>query len=479
MKLSTSPWRAEALWRAVGIAVLAAPLAMFGVLKAAPSLDPAIMAPGFHFYAVGFTALAAAIACAVVIASARTLQETRLLFLGLAFFSIAGIFAVHGLATPGFIVERFYLSVSISAWLSAAVGCAFCALSVVSLPPKIDHAIGRNGKTIVAAFVIAITAYIALSVYMEAWLQWVPIQNRNVQYLFGFPSLALVAFAAWRYWQAYQFARLPAQLAMVATLVLLMEVQVIILWGVVWQLSWWTYHGLYGVAFIVLFAGWALEVRRAGSLRAIADALSMRDALGQLNRGLETPIIELVDAIESKDHETFGHVRRVSGYALRIGRRLNLSPSELRSLVLAAEMHDVGKIGVPDAILTKPGPLTDEEFAVVQYHTERGHAIAGRVRALNDLAAVIRAHHERMDGSGYPDGLAGEQIPLLSRIIAVADTYDALTSKRPYRDARTHEEAMAEIVRWRAVTLDARCVDALVAELSGPGERQQPEQAAA
>lgn len=465
--------------KGLGVLALAAPMIIFAVTRLSPGLDPAIMAFTAHFYSVGFTAVAAAIACAVVMASARTLQNTRLLFLGLGFFAIAGIFAVHGLETPGFIAEEYNASLSVSAWLSAAAGSFFIALSVAPLPPKIDRAIERRGQYVFLAAAVAIFAYIGLSLTAETWLNWVPIENRALQLSVGLGALALVAFAAWRYWEAYQFARLPSQLAMVAALVLLMEVQAIILWGPVWHLSWWLYHGLYAVAFVVLFTGWALEVRRAGTLRAIADALSMRDALAQLNRGLEAPILRLVEAIEIKDMETFGHVRRVSGYALAIGRRLGLSANDLRSLVLAAEMHDVGKIRVPASILAKPGSLTEDEFAVVKSHTESGYEIAERVPALRDLAEVIKRHHERLDGTGYPDGLQGEDIPLLSRIVAVADTYDAMTSRRPYRDARGHIEAMGEIIRCKGVTLDARCVDALVDVFSEPGTRQSPEQLAA
>src|SRR3990170_5754362 len=396
---------------------------------------------------MAFTALASAIASAIVMASARTLRETRLLFLGLAFFSIAGIFSVHGLLTPGFIGDEFYQTLSVSAWLSVAAGAGFVALSAVGLPRRVEHVIEAHGRVFVGVAVALIATYITLSFMAstEHWLDWVPTDKRRVQFLVVLGSMGLTGFGMWRYYQAYQFARLPSQLALVAALAILVEVQVIVLWGQTWHLSWWFYHGLYGVAFLVLFAGWALEVRRAGTLRAIADALSMRDALAQLNRGLEAPIVELVDAVEAKDRETFGHVRRVSAYALSIGKRLGLSPSELRSLALAAEMHDVGKISIPDSILAKPGPLTDEEFAVVKTHTVRGHEIARQVPPLKPLASIIRAHHERLDGSGYPDGLAGQEIPLPSSIIAIADTYDAMTSKRPYRDAMSHEDAMAEL----------------------------------
>lgn len=473
--------RTRTLGGVLAVAALLSPLVAFGFLRAFPQLDPKMMAFTFHFYAVGFTSLAAALACAVVMASARTLQNTRLIFLGLAFFAIAGIFAVHGLNTPGFLADEYYSSVGVSAWFSAFAGSAFVALSVVGLPHRIEHAIERNGKAVFACAALAVTSYIVLSLQepTEHWLDWVPVTDRHAQLFVGLTALALTGFAVWRYYQAYQFARLPSQLAMIATLVILLEVQVIILWGQVWHLSWWFYHGLYGLAFAVLFTGWAGEVRHAGTLRAIADALSMRDALAQFNRGLEQPIVELVDAIEANDRETFGHVRRVSGYALAVGRRLGLSSRDLRSLALAAEMHDVGKISVPSSILAKPGPLTDEEFAVIQSHTVRGHEIAGQVQALRGLAEVIRHHHEHYDGTGYPDRLAGDEIPLLSRIISVADAYDAMTSKRPYRAGMSHEQAISEIIRLKGVQFDAACVDAFVAVFSEPGTREGSEQTAA
>ncbi len=467
--------------KGIGLVVLAAPLIAFLVLLAKPSWDPMLMSMSVHFYVVSFTAIAAAIACGIIIASARTLHETRLLFLGLAFFVIAGIFAVHGLTTPGIVADGYYKSLSVSAWLSVALGCGLAAVSVINLPRTIDGFVATRGGMVFSGVAAFIFGYILLSVTpaTETWLDWVPVGNRAFQLSMGLSGLALVAFAVWRYYQAYQFARLPSQLAMVGALALLLEVQVMLIWGRTWHVSWWLYHALYVGAFAVLFAGWAIEVRRAGTLRAIADALSMRDALAQLNRGLDEPIVNLVDAIEIKDEETFGHVHRVSAHALAIGQRMNLPASDLRALVVAAQMHDVGKISVPASILTKHGPLTEEEFAIVKEHTTRGHEIASKVEPLKDIAEIIRWHHERLDGSGYPDGLTGEDIPMLSRIVAVADTYDAMTSQRPYRDAASHLEAMGEILQASGVTLDARCVQALVAVFAEPGSRDAPAELAA
>lgn len=445
------------------LCTLAAPLVALAVFHAHPADDPLLQAPAFHFWVVSMTALAAAAAGAVVIGSARTLRETRLLFLALAFVSIAGVFSVHGLMTPGFIADGFYASVPVSAWISVFVGAVFVALSALQLPGPVERFAQRAGSAIFAWTVIAAGTYVLLSVEVEHWLDWLPTDDRSMQYAIVASSTAMFAFGAWRYAQSYLFARLPSQAAIVLSLLLLCEVPPILLWGAVWHLSWWSYHALYALAFAVLFAGWAIEVRRAGTLKAIADALSMRDALAQLNRGRGAQLLELVDAIEVKDVATLGHVSRVSAYALQIGRRLALPPTELRSLVLAAQMHDVGKITVPDAVLRKPAALSDEEFAEVKKHTERGDEIARRTRALRALAPIIRAHHERLNGRGYPDGLAGDEIPLLARIIAVADTYDAMTSDRPYRGARAHEYAVAELERTAGTELDPRCVDALLA----------------
>ncbi|HYM14856.1 MAG TPA: HD-GYP domain-containing protein [Dehalococcoidia bacterium] len=451
-------------------AALAAPMLALAFFVRDPGADPLWMQMDVHFWVVGVTALAAAVAACVVILSARTLRETRLLFLALAFVCIAGIFSVHGLMTPGYIAHDLYASVPVSGWASIVAGALFIALSATELPQAADRFVRRAGIVIFAWVTVGVGAYLLLSLTVDEWLNWFPLDNRALQYATAFAAMGLIAFAVQRYWQAYQFARLPSQAATTLALALLLEVPPLILWGTPWHLSWWLYHGAYGGAFVVLFGGWAIEVRRAGSLSAIAEALSMRDALAQLNRGRDAQILELVNAIETKDVATLGHVSRVSAHALAIGRQLGLGPQDLRSLVLAAQMHDVGKIGLPDAILMKPGRLTEAEFSEVKRHAPRGGSIARRVAALRPLAAVIRAHHERYNGQGYPDGRAGDAIPFLSRIIAVADTFDAMTSDRPYREALSRDAALAELRRVSGVELDPACVGAFLATF-GEGER--------
>ncbi len=158
-------------------------------------------------------------------------------------------------------------------------------------------------------------------------------------------------------------------------------------------------------------------------------------------------VTALAEAIEVRDPYTGGHVRRVVAYSVLLGREMGLSREQLEDLRLAATLHDVGKIGVPDRILGKPGRLDDEEFEIMKRHAADGAEIVATIRSLRHLLPGVRSHHERVDGGGYPDGLSGEDLLQTPRIIGVADTYDAMTTDRPYRKGLTREEAADEIDR--------------------------------
>jgi len=157
----------------------------------------------------------------------------------------------------------------------------------------------------------------------------------------------------------------------------------------------------------------------------------------------ERVIFSLARAIEAKDGYTQGHTERVSQYALLVADHLKLSAHDQNALQKGGVLHDIGKIGVPDNILNKAGRLTDEEFVVIRTHPDRGEKICRPLNSMRDALPIIRHHHEKMDGSGYPDHLSGDQIPLTARIMAVVDIYDALTTNRSYRTALPQEKAFA------------------------------------
>ncbi len=156
-------------------------------------------------------------------------------------------------------------------------------------------------------------------------------------------------------------------------------------------------------------------------------------------------VTALAEAIEKRDPYTGGHVRRVVVYSLLLGDEMGLEVGELEKLRLASTLHDVGKIAVPDNVLRKPAPLDESEEAVMQRHPIDGADIVSRIRELREILPGVRSHHERLDGTGYPDGLLDGEIPAAARIIAVADTFDAMTSKRPYREALATRDAAQEI----------------------------------
>jgi HD-GYP domain-containing protein (c-di-GMP phosphodiesterase class II) len=198
---------------------------------------------------------------------------------------------------------------------------------------------------------------------------------------------------------------------------------------------------------------------------SLGTAIHRAALIDDLEHAFTTTLAALTSTVEAKDDYTSAHGEDVAGMSARVAARMGLSAVEVRDVRYAAMLHDVGKIAVPSEILLKPGPLSDEEWMLMRSHAAVGGELVGRIDAFAHLAPAVRASHERWDGNGYPDGLAGEQIPLAARIIAACDTYDAIITDRPYRPARAPAEALAELDRVAGAQLDARAVAALALEL--------------
>jgi putative nucleotidyltransferase with HDIG domain len=194
--------------------------------------------------------------------------------------------------------------------------------------------------------------------------------------------------------------------------------------------------------------------------------LHERVAAGEKMARLYLSVVEaLSNAIEVKDHGTLEHVRRVHGLAREVAERLGMTGDDLEAVKIGAVLHDIGKLAVPDYILRKPGRLTEEEFNLVRGHAAAGEAILRPIDFGVPVASIIRHHHEKLDGSGYPDGLCGDEISLGSRVLAVIDVYDALVSDRPYRKAWTTEMALEHLRKEAGTSFDPAVVDALAGVL--------------
>ncbi|HMQ35456.1 MAG TPA: response regulator [Chloroflexaceae bacterium] len=205
----------------------------------------------------------------------------------------------------------------------------------------------------------------------------------------------------------------------------------------------------------------------AGQVAASLDNAQLHQALKDQHR---QTIEALAEAIDARDAHTYGHSRQVTRYAVRLAEVAGLPPERVALLDYAGLLHDVGKIGIRDYILLKPGGLSDEEFAIMRRHPQIGVKIIERVRGLRRTLPIIEAHHERWDGKGYPHGLAGEAIPLEARILAIADSFEAMTADRAYRPAMAAEEALAILLRGRGTAWDADLVELFVELIRREGE---------
>ncbi len=196
------------------------------------------------------------------------------------------------------------------------------------------------------------------------------------------------------------------------------------------------------------------RVRSLVQLKRYTDELEMAESV----------ILSLAMTIEARDAYTQGHCRRLAAYATALGTAIGLGAEEIAALSRGGFLHDVGKVGISDAILLKPSPLSPDEYQQMKRHTVIGDHLCGQLRSLALVRPIVRSHHERLDGSGYPDALRGDEVPLLAQIVSIADAYDAMTTDRPYRKARLPEQAYDELKAEAAQGLRRTdLVDAFVA----------------
>lgn len=219
---------------------------------------------------------------------------------------------------------------------------------------------------------------------------------------------------------------------------------------------------------LVLFLLLLRVIRNASSTliqqnQALAlKSSELQESYNMLNKTYRNTIIALSNAVDARDRYTSGHSERVTKIALQIGNRLGLDDKRLQLLETAALFHDIGKVGISDDILYKAGKLTEEEYEIIKQHPRIGVNILGSIDFLQEALPIILHHHERFADGGYPSNISGEAIPLESRIIAIADTYDALTSDRPYRKGLPHNAAISEILKLKGIQFDENIVEVFI-----------------
>jgi HD-GYP domain-containing protein (c-di-GMP phosphodiesterase class II) len=449
--------------------LLIAPLGLTLALRAVPQLDVAFESVYFHLVAVSAIA-----ACALLVALFTAMVAARsrhaapvLLALGCVF--VGAFMLGHGLTTPG-VGGR-----PVNMWVArfpvlAIAGFALClgvaASRETSAPKRLVSRFPRMTLAIVTATAVGGSLWIVL--HPAAGLGDRPFGSEvTVTHLVIAASGLILLVTGGVHWQRWRLGRDRVQLGLVAACWLSVDALISFEVGQLWRISWWDYHAYLLAGFAA--AAWAVvtEARRGRSVHRAIASISITDPLEHIARGYPEALNALVGAVEAKDRYTAGHSVRVADLSVRVGLRLDLGPDALRTLAQGAYLHDIGKIGVPDEILNKPGRLTDDEWTWIENHPTVGWEMASRAPSLRKALVVIRHHHERWDGTGYPDKMTGKAIPLAARIAALADVWDALTSDRAYRPAWPLDQAIAHVVAVSGTQFDPLCVDAfldLVAE---------------
>lgn len=438
---------------------IALPLAAYVYLRFFnPAVDPRLAYPAHHFHIVSATSIVALLVAIAVGVAGLRLRNLQVLYVALAFISLAAIFSVHGLATPGFLLPGNAL-VGVAAELAVMTMSFWLLISSLPSSHPFSAWLGRRGAILLILYVPVILLLGIVALRDPMIVAWVPVNQTPLVYVSSLVTFGFAGLALYRYWRSYRYSRFPFQLAMAYTAGWVFVTQFIVATGSTFQLSWWIYHILLLLCVIVCIWGLVVQYRRGESLVLSLQGLFADRVEDQLEAGLSQAVRNLILTAERRDPYTAGHQHRVAMGALRLGQMLNLPPEDLRVLVQGGVVHDIGKLQVPDEILNKPGPLTEAERKTIEGHTVAGYELCARLGFMGEELSVIRSHHERLDGGGYPDGLQGEQIPLLARIMAVSDVWDALTSARAYRSAWSGQDALDYMMQNRGTQFEPRLVN--------------------
>jgi putative nucleotidyltransferase with HDIG domain len=417
----------------------------------------------FHFVIVLFTTtLAAAAAFWLTVIGAKR-NDARAVLVGTAFSAMAALLFIHGLATPEIILRE--TADDQTPLLAFAGGATLpvggMILSLAAFPRFLRAEAVPTLLRLQAVVTTAIVALGTVGMLDEDLLPSQPAAHSPVAWTLLAAGVLLLGAVAWRAMRTFMLTRRSADLLVVCGMCVLIVSLAASLTFEPWTLGWWGAHALELAGIAMVGIPVALDLIRGNQSRPLAGDLSGVELVGQEESYLGAHIGALMVALAAKDESTEGHTRRVAELAVQVGETLGVPAHRLRALAIGGLLHDIGKLQIPDGILKKPGPLTDEEYLVVQNHPDWGDQLAAKLGLSSRVRQLIRHHHERLDGTGYPDGLVSEQLDLDVRILATCDVYDALISKRVYREAWSPAQALRTLRAEEGTAFDGRCVSAL------------------
>jgi HD-GYP domain-containing protein (c-di-GMP phosphodiesterase class II) len=417
-----------------------------------------------HFVGVGVSALAAAVvSLALTIVGVRR-NDGRVVLIGTGFTVMSALLAIHGLATPGAIIGMNGV-ISLTGAATLPAGAAVLALSAV---PTLRRP--RSMHALLALQAFSLLSVIGLGVVgmaIPSIVPAVPEPGSSSAIAALIVGVVLFSVLLLRALKTYLLTHRSADLVVVIGIAWLTSALPPALLMNYMDLGWWFGHLFELLGIVLVGATVAVDLHRSAQSRSLVGDLRGAELVAEEEAFLGVRVRALTQLLADKDESTEEHTRRVALRAVQVGEELGLAPGRLRALAIGGLLHDIGKLSVPEHILKKPGALDDEEFAAIKLHPGRGvkllHELGGFAATIHEL---VHSHHERLDGRGYPRGLDESRLSLDTRILTVCDVYDALVSPRVYRDAWTHDAAMALLHDETGTAFDQRCVAALERVLS-------------
>jgi len=443
--------------------MLLLPLGALVALRRSDGLDWLLFAPNIHLVLAAVLAAAALIVAFTAGVTAVRSQSANPIWMALGCLLSGLVFAGHGLTTPG------ALGQPANEWVArlsygSVIGLTF-GLAVSSSPRlrRFDRLVVRHWRLVLVAPSVAVAAFLAVVVADPHTVHGrSPVPHETaITDAVSVLCLVLLGRVIQRHWPRWRLGRDVMQLALVLSAAMAGAAFFALRFGPVGRVSWWNYHGYLLAAFGGTIAAIVYRSRQERTVTAALGSAFTDDPFEVISAGYSTALRSMARAVEVKDTYTHGHSERTAQLAVRLGARLGLPPDQLRTIACGAYLHDLGKIGIPEQILNKPGRLTDEERAVIETHPRLGYEIALPAISLRAALPIILHHHERVDGTGYPHRLAGDAVPFEARVVTVADVWDALTSKRAYRDPMPLGEALAHIAAGAGTHFDPTVVAAL------------------
>ncbi len=417
--------QAVVVWRFSSTVVYDAPTALFVIVLIAASL--------------------CAVAAAAVVGRAWRRNEAELALTGAFFWAVSVLPLAHGVTTPGVLYED---NVATSAPVFWAIPMALLSASPLVFPRRLRGALLARWRLWTIAVAGATTTMAAMSLINTDLL---PGPNPGATWTTTVAVLSVIGcfILAIRHVRLAEIARSRIPLVVCLGYAFVGSSALVWLGAVPYSTGFWAAHALDIAGVFAGALGALFAYRQTGTVRAVLDPVLVTDPRAAFELGLDPTVHRFVADLEAKDANTRDHVVRTAELAIAVGEAMGLPSHELRVLGVGAILHDVGKLEIPEWILTKPGALTDVEFETMRQHVIWGHRLVVGSSVLTEAAPIVRGHHERIDGGGYPDGLSGDDIPLGARIVSACDAFDAMAHSRHYREGMGRDRAI-EILRQHA-----------------------------